>query len=220
MRIYDGATMALLAARRGLVAQRLIWIQARNRSTGAVEAMGLCTGVDDYSGEIEGEARIYVAAGSLLQSEPITAAPGLAVRVHQLNLAAIAGEVEDLVKGYDTRFAPVEIHRALFDPATRRAVGAPHRVFRGLLNSIDFPRAEPGGSPACVIELVSETRALTRSLALKKSDESHAVRGGDRFRRYGDISGAVPVYWGEMRAEVEAVQAVEDATEIDYNLGP
>ena len=73
-----------------------------------------------------------------------------------------------------------------------------------MINSVDFPTSEPGGAPECVLEVVSETRVLTRGLALKKSDESQRTRGGDRFRRYGDISGAVPVYWGEKRAAVSS----------------
>jgi hypothetical protein len=55
----------------------------------------------------------------------------------------------------------------------------------------------PGGSPSCVISLVSETRALTRSLAGAKSQAAQSLRGGDQFRRFADVSGTVPVYWGE-----------------------
>jgi len=204
MRIFDSGTSAILGARGGLVAHRLVWIAARDRATGDTEALGLSSSEDDLAVTVEGEACTYLGAGGLLGVENITSGAGLAVRVHRLQLAAIAPEVEDLVKGYDTRFAPVEIHRALFDPETRALAGVPHRVFRGLVNSIDFPEAEPGGQPACVVEVVSETRALTRALATKKSDESHKARAGDRFRRYGDISGSVPVYWGELRAEAPA----------------
>ncbi|MDE4059776.1 hypothetical protein [Phaeobacter gallaeciensis] len=219
MRIYDNGTSAILAARGGLVPQRLVWIKARNRSTGAVEAMGLCSGLDDLTLTLGGEVRTYLAVGALLQSEPITAGSGLAVRVHQLQLAAVAPEVEGLVKGYDTRFAPVEIHRVLFAPNSNQMAGVPHPVFRGMVNSIDFPTVEPGGSPSCTVEVVSETRVLTRTLATKKSDDSHKARGGDRFRRYGDISGAVPVYWGELRISPPADPAPAPETPPDENLG-
>lgn len=204
MRAYDAATAAQLTARGALVPRRLVWIKARNKTTGATEALGLWSGEDDVTLTLEGEARQYIGAGALLQAQAITAGTGLAVRVHQLHLAAIAPEVEDLVKGYDTRFAPVEIHRALIGPIDREIQGTPHRVFRGLVNSIDFPEAAPGDAPTATLDVVSETRVLTRALATKKSDESQKARGGDRFRRYGDISGAVPVYWGEMRLEAPA----------------
>lgn len=207
MRIYDAATSAALVARDGIISQRLIWIEARNTATGLPEHMGVWTGDYDLAVPIDGEARTYQGLGAVLQAEPISAAPGLAVRIHQLRLAAVAPEVEDLVKGYDTRFAPVEIHRALFYPETRGLIGDPHRVYRGLINDIVFPRSEPGGNPECIVSVASETRVLTRALASKKSDESHKVRGGDRFRKYADISGNVPVFWGEAKLAAAGMPA-------------
>ena len=277
MRSFDAVTQAYLAGRQGLVSHFLIWVAARTRDTQAVEGVGLWSGDYPLTLTLEGEARTYLGAGELLAADPITSHPGLEVRTHQLRLAAVSAEVEALVKGYDTRFARVEVHRALFDPTGRfgsslentaageapgllldfaggeyfsraseqpwahavgselpallldfaggtyltnpRApwdrtgmAGAPHRVFRGFLNSIEFPRGTDGGAPACVLEVASETRALTRTLAVKKSDDSHQARGGDRFRRYGDVSGAVPVYWGEIRAEAAADPAPSAAT--------
>ncbi len=209
MRIFDAGTLALLAARGGLVAHRLIWISARNRATQAVEAMGLWSGEDDITISIDGEARTYQGAGAFLQTEATTSGMGLAVRIHQIGLSAVAPEVEALVKQFETRFAPVAVHRALFNAETRELVGAPHRVFLGMINSIDFPRAADGGAPAAVLDIASETRTLTRTLGLKKSDDSQKRRAGDRFRRYGDISGSVPVYWGELKAAAPADPAPE-----------
>lgn len=199
MRNFDAATAAALSARAGLVARQTLWITARNLATGLPESLGIWNGEDDISLSVEGTPRAYTGAGAALEVEPITAAPGLEVRTVVWRLSALAPEVEALAKAYDTRFAPVEIHRALFDPATRGLIGAPHRVFRGFCNGLTFDRGDAGGTAAADLELVSETRALTRSLAVKKSDESQKARGGDRFRRYGDISGSVPVYWGEKR---------------------
>lgn len=204
MRIIDTGTSDFLATRGGLVAHQLVWISARNIASGLVEGLGLWTGDDDLAITIDGAARTYTGAGGLLDPEAITAGPGLEVRATQVRLSAVAPEVEGLVMDYDTRFAPAEIHRAVFDPATRALVGAPHRLFRGLCNGVEFPVDPAGGAPACVVELVSETRALTRTLATKKSDASQALRAGDRFRRYGDISGGVPVYWGEKRHDAAA----------------
>jgi hypothetical protein len=204
MRVFDSGTAAAFAARDGLAAHRLVWITARNRSSGQLETLGLWSGEDDLAVTIGGQARTYTGAGALLEAEPVTAGAGLEVRTYQLRLAAVAPEVEDLAKGYETRFAPVEIHRALFNPASRALAAEPHRVFSGFINGLDFGTAEPGGLGSCTLELVSETRVLTRRLASKKSDESQQRRGGDRFRRYGNISGVVPVYWGELRVEAPA----------------
>jgi len=229
MRIYDAATLASLNARQGTIAHRLIWISARETGTETIAALGLWSGEYDLAITIGGQARVYIGAGGVLQADPISAQAGLAVRIHQLRLAAVAPEVEDLVKGYDTRFAPVEIHRALFDPATRALVGDPHRVYLGMINNIEFPTAAPGGQAECIVSVASETRVLTRTLAGKKSDETHKARAADRFRRYGDISGSVPVYWGEGRAAAPAdpkpksptasVQKTDDFGNIIYGEG-
>jgi hypothetical protein len=200
MRSYDAGTIAQIQARNGLVTRRLVHIKARNLSTDQIEPLGLWS--DDYNLSItlEGEARTYLGVGALLEAEPITAGTGLQVRNHQLKMAAIAPEVEDLVKGYNTRFAPVEIHRALLGPQSHNLVGVPHRVFRGMIDEIDFPDVPEGEAATCTIAIVSETRALTKTLASKKSHDSYQNGGGDNFRQYGDISGAIPLYWGEKQA--------------------
>jgi hypothetical protein len=202
MRTYDSQSGAYLAGRGGTIARVLVWIEARNRTTNAVEGMGLWTGEDHLSLVVEGQARTYLGAGGLLQPDVLTAGGGVAVREYRVGLAAVAPEVENLVLGYDTRFAPVTIHRALLSVQTRELIGTPHRVFKGMVNSVDFPEVPAGEAAACILGCVSETRALTRTLPLKKSDESHQLRGGDRFRRYADVSGSVPVFWGERRAEL------------------
>lgn len=204
MRALDAGTTSFLAERAGLVAQSLVWVTARNIATQLTETIGLWTGEDDATLTIDGGPRTYSGANGLLRMDPIIASKGLDVRITQLHLSAVAPEVEDLVKGYDTRFAPVEIHRAVFRGSTRVLVGAPHRVFKGMINSIEFPTVEPGGFPACVVSVASETRALTRTLALKKSDETFRSGGGDKFRQYADVSGSVPVFWGELKASAPA----------------
>lgn len=200
MRSYDSATGAYLAARGGIVSKTLVWISARNTATNAVEASGLWSGEEDATFTIGGQPRAYRGAGTVLGFEAVSASPGLAVRTYQIRLSAVAPEVLDLIKGYDTRFAPVEIHRAFFDPGSRALVAEPHRVFRGLINGVDFEEGKAGLEASCTVEIVSETRTLTRGLPLKKSHENQYERGNDYFRKYGDISGAVPVYWGELKS--------------------
>lgn len=203
MRNYDAATVAHLASRAGIVSRVLVWIEARDKTTGAPHNLGVWSGEEPMNFQIGGQLRPYKGAGMLLQAEPVASAPGLEVSTYRVGLSAIAADVENLVKGYQTRFAPIEVHRALFDPQTRQLVSEPHRVFRGFVNQVRFPRSVPGGDASCAIDAVSETRTLTRSLALRKSEASQKMRGGDEFRRYGDISGSVPVFWGEKRQDLQ-----------------
>lgn len=207
MRSLDSAITNLLTAKGGLVVRHLVWIEARNRTTGLPETLGVWSGDYTLAVTIGGAARTYAFAGSALSIPEIVTVPGLSVRSLRLGLAAIDPAVENVVRNYDTRFAPVEIHRVVIDPATRQIAAAPYRVFKGLINSLQFPRAEPGGLAEVSLELVSENRVLTRGLPMKKSDHSQRQRSGDRIRRYGDISGVVPVYWGEEQIAPPATTA-------------
>ncbi|WP_198672230.1 hypothetical protein [Pseudogemmobacter bohemicus] len=50
------------------------------------------------------------------------------------------------------------------------------------------------------ITAASAAMALTRGLPQRYSDEAMRKRGADdRLFRYADVSGKVPVYWGEER---------------------
>ena len=202
MLTLDPAVSAHLAARKPIKSRRLLWVSAQNRATGAIETMGLWTGDDHQDFTIKGESRTYYGAGSVLEIEGIRRAAGLDVRTLQVKVSAISPEVEMLIRGYDARLAPVEIHRVYFDPATDRPLAAPHRIFKGWIDEIDLPTPAEGQVAAAKIKLASNARAGTRGLTLKKSDESQKLRrlaGGaaDRFYQYTDVSGAVPVRWGE-----------------------
>lgn len=198
MRSYDTATgNYIAAARAGVVARVLVWVTAKNRTTGAPETMGLWNGEQDQSFTIDGGSRDYYGAGGVLGVDDIRAEVGLQVRYHTITLSAIDTNIANLVRGFDARLAPVEIHRALFNTDTRVLVSEPHRVFKGWVNEISLPTPASGGDADMTVTLASSSRALTRTLSLKKSDESQRLRSDDRFRRYGEVTGQVGVYWGE-----------------------
>lgn len=199
MRTYDAATLAALQARAGLVARVLFWVRAKNRDTGVEEAMGLWTGADATDFDIDGESRKYYGAGALLGVEPIVMQTGLTVRMHRVSLSPLAPEVAQLLRGYEPRMAPVEIHRALLDPDSHDLVAPPHRVFRGWIDELKITTPAQGGRAKAEVTLASASRALTRTLSLKKSDESQRRRADDRFNRYADVSGNVDIFWGEKR---------------------
>ena len=201
MRAYDGSTSAFLTSQTGMVARALVWVSARNRSTGATETMGLWTGDDHQDFTIGGVVRSYFGAGSVLALEPITMATGLDVRMQRLTLAPVAPEVETLIRGYDVRLAPVEIHRALFDPVTQTLIAEPLRTFLGWIDSVSIPTPVVGGQASIEVTLASLGRSLTRSLALKQSDGTLRLRApDDGFRKYAALSGTVDTVWGENRA--------------------
>lgn len=200
MRDYGSATATYLQSRAGTIARTLIWVSARNRSTNLVETMGLWTGADHESFTIGGVSRLYYGAGNVTDLPQLTFQTGLAVRIHRLGLSPLTPEVMQLIRGYDVRFAPVEVHRALFATDTRLLVEEPHRVLSGFIDEVDLGTPAAGGTSSCVLGIATSARVLTQSLPLKKSDETQKLRSGDRFRRWTDVSGSVDVWWGAQRS--------------------
>ena len=199
MRDYGSATLTNLQARGGIVSRVLIWFSARNRSTNAVETMGLWTGADHETFTINAVSRLYYGAGNVVELPQLTFQAGLAVRIHRLGLSPLTPEVMQLIRGYDVRFAPVEIHRALYSTDTRLLIEEPHRLLTGFIDEVDLGTPAVGGTSSCVLGIATSARVLTQNLALKKSDETQRLRSGDRIRRWGDVSGSVEVWWGATR---------------------
>lgn len=196
MRDIHPDILTLLRARRGIVVRLLVWIVAKNRATGAPEAHGFWNGDQDATMTIEGESRLYGAAGALLGVEPVTEEIGATVRMQVIRLSGISAEAEQVLRGYEPRPAPFQLHRLVFDPLTMEQVGTAQFLFGGAIDRVKITTPQKGGAGVAEVTVASEARDLTRGLQLKKSDESHRRRSNDRFRRYADVSGKVKVWWG------------------------
>ena len=199
MRSLDTALLDLLRARRGQTAVLLLWIVARDRSTGAAVAQGFTSSIEDLSVTIGGVARTYVTAGGKLSADPVVSETGMTVRMQTVRLSGVASEVDAILRGADPRLAPAELHRIVRDPATGAAVGTPQLLFRGTVDAAPIRTPEKGGAVSVTLTLAAATRDMTRALSLKASDASQKLRGGDRFRRFADVSGEVDVWWGAQR---------------------
>lgn len=201
MREYVTAVDTYLADLNGVVARHLVWIEAKNRSTGASEAVGFWNGLDDQDFTIGGVTRTYTGAGALLGVSPITSEVGINVRMHRLTLSGVPQEALDVVHTYDARLAPVEVHRALYHVDTRALVAEPHRVLKGTVEELDVPTPAAGESGEVTITVASASRSLTRALTIKKSDSAQReISATDKGREYAAISGAVGVFWNVLNA--------------------
>ncbi|MGR3599195.1 MAG: hypothetical protein ACU0FH_02145 [Heliomarina sp.] len=202
MRNLAAPILSMLQARAGMYACLLVWIEAKDRSTGVREPVGFWTGADHQDFNIGGETRTYYGAGAMIGTEPMTANVGLSVRTHTLRLSHIAPEVRQALRGYDPRLAPAQMHIAYFDPATHNLLADPVRVFKGSVNATPITTPGVGGSGAAEVELLSSAHSLTRPLALKKSHHSLQARSpGDDFRQYATVAGTVTTVWGGVRAK-------------------
>jgi hypothetical protein len=197
MRTISPTLQAHLAARQGFVIRLLFYAWPKNRSTGAVEEVGLWTGATHQDFTIGGDLRSYAGAGGVMAIAPVISAIGLDIRHQRVTLSAIFPEVEDLMRGYDPHRAPAELHRALYDPASRALIEEPHRLFKGFITKAKITRPEAGAMATVDLTLASTARNLTQPLAVRQSDASQRLRAGDRFFKHADVSGEVDVIWGE-----------------------
>lgn len=207
--LIDATTQAHLAERGGLIPRWLLWISAKNRSAGTTEATGLWTGDDDQTFTVGGQTRSYFGAGGLVSIDPLTYETGTSVQMQRLALGPITPEVAQLLRTYDPRLAPAELHLALFRPLDNSLVS----ITRALKGWIDEAPVKDGAATdqdgnfisasVCEVTIAASSREGTRTLPLKKSDSAQQRRGGDRGRRYADVSGTVAVWWGEERHEVD-----------------
>lgn len=196
MRTLSAATRAALDAGT-LVARPLVWIRAADRASGAEEPVGFWSGEDHQDFVIAAEARTYYAAGSILGIDAIIYQTGLTVRMQRMTLSALSPEVAIAIRGYEPRHAPVEIHRALFDPLSRDLIDEPHRIFRGYIDTAPIRTAAIGGQSSVEVSMASSARALTIPLNRKRSDESLQARAaGDAFRQYANVAARVTTKWG------------------------
>lgn len=199
MKFVPAAVAARRAEREGIHAESLVWIEAKNRTTGAAETMGLWTGADHRDFVIDGVSRAYYGAGNILQVPMIQAVVGIEVRRISLVLAATSLEVETAIRGYDVRLAPVQIHRAEFD-GNGNLIGDPERIWRGHADGAPISIAGVGGTSTARLDLVSASAILTRYGWATKSDQMQRLRSDDRFRRYATLAANADVYWGEEKA--------------------
>ena len=200
MRILDTASAEYLSAHTGVASRHMVHVIGRNRDTDAQEALGLWQGDDHLTIAIGGVNRTYYGAGGLIGVEPIRAGIGLEVRMLQATLSPLTPEVALLLRGYDTRLAPAEVHRGLLSLETGQLIAEPIRVFRGWVDALKIRTGEVGGASEATVTLASAARGLTRALTRTRSDTEMRRRNtGDRFRDYADIAGEVGVWWGEKR---------------------
>lgn len=212
MRDRSPAVTAHYQARKGRLARLLIWIAAKDRSTGETETLGLWTGDDHATFSIGGEDRLYYGAGPIIEIDPLQVQTGLRVRAQRITLSGVDPAVQSAILQYEPRLAPVEMHIADFDPLTGALLAEPERRFKGIINGTPITTPEEGGDARIVVELLSAAARLRIPSAIKKSDESLQARApGDRLRRHTDVTGLVDCYWGEARAAAPGPTTTEPA---------
>lgn len=205
MKELEQSVITHLQDRRGTQPVRFVWVEAKNRSTGALETMGLCQ-LDDtvtqtvISGQTLGPVtRVYHGIGGNLKVPPIQLTTDLTIRRVRIGLSQISEAAQQLIRGYETRRAPVEIHLGYCDPETSQLIAPPRPIFVGFINGNPVTTPSANNEGGIDVECVSHVRRLTFTNPAKRSDEQQRLRQGDRFRRYTDVAGGwvANISWGE-----------------------
>lgn len=205
MRDSDSGTLTALSAAsaRGLVPRNLVTILARPIGGGDPEQFCFWNGVlpvdvalpSGATGEME--TRSFAADNSLLDVGTIRLTTDLTVRPVTVRLNSLHPRVDLLLRSFDVRLAPIEIHRVPLDPDSQLLAGVPACRFFGVVETM--PRTVPaaGSEGNLTLNCISDTVQLTRANPIKRSDEAQKRRSGDRMLRYAALAPTWPIEWGE-----------------------
>ncbi|WP_240233623.1 hypothetical protein [Devosia lacusdianchii] len=204
---YDVDTVAALES-GAIVVRDLLTVQGKTLG-GSAATFAYWTGEDNVAinvvpaGAMSPVSRNFVGGGTLLDVPAIVDAIGLEARSVAFGLdhiSDVVGSPMDMVYGNNVRVARVELHRALFDPATWNLVSTPHILFAGRVDGASVDDAAAGGEGGLSLDAISSAIDLTKTNPAMESDEQQRRRSGDRFRRYGDTAGQVETWWGQAKS--------------------
>ena len=171
----------------------LIWIKAKNRSTGAIEAAGFHTGLDDFTITINGESRTYSGIGHVIKLPDFTSVQGLGITEHDLELAILAPEVANAIRAYDSDLAPIDVNLAIFNAAGDLA--GTSTIVKGFINGIKISSGPD--EQTCTISVASNIQQATRGLTLKNSHQSQQlIDPTDEGFKYAAVAGTTEIKWG------------------------
>lgn len=179
-----------------------LFVQPRNRATGQRIDWGAWSDVGTVSADVidpltgSTVSRTYEGAGELIEGSPVPLAIGLAVQTVTVRISQIAAASDQLIRTYDARFAPVEIHRGFLDPLTLELVAPATPRFRGIVDDVRVERAPDGDEGAIILTLASHTQELTRGETWKRSDADQRRRSAtDTFFQHAATVGSWTIIW-------------------------
>lgn len=204
-RALDVATKIHLgdAAIDGLMVRDFIYIFAKDMNGNSVE-FGFWNDAEDINIQvIDAQTGVSIARtfyGGTIEAIPsIPLTTGFDFQNTTIKLNAHHPQVKNLLRNNNARAARVDVYRGVFDADTHLIASQPTARFAGKIDLAKIEIAQVGGNDVAQITAASFRRELTKSIALKKSDEFYKTRLGDRFGRYE--SQKQPVQWGEYQEE-------------------
>jgi hypothetical protein len=212
-RSISAANQAALES-RALVARDFLWLEVRNRDTGATVTDGMWSDYGTVDAAVMdpdtglSDTRTFTGTGGLIKISDIPLVNNLTVQNVTISLNQILDRVNDLLRGYDPKQGRVEIYRGLFDPATRKMVAAAECRFVGFIDEIEINTPKEGDEGGVTITCVSHTQELARSNPDTRSDASQRLRSStDNFFQDAAVVGDWDFFWGKKSGKLTTNKA-------------
>lgn len=192
-----------------------VWIVARNRDTLEDVSDGFWNDHGLKVAEVinpdtgSAEERTFYGSGGLVQVAEIPRQLNVTVQTVSVTLSHMALRVNELLRTYDIKFAPITIFRGIYNPNTMEMVSPAYPRFVGFVDEvvITTPRQGDNGAHA-VLSCVSHTQEMIRSNADTRSDASQRLRDpNDAFYQDTDVVGTWQFTWGAKQGKITAIKA-------------
>jgi hypothetical protein len=193
--MWDASTQSHFDANLPVIIDYAIHAYVRRYSDGVQVAKGVWTGREDLSITLDSVARVYEGAMGGLQIGPIRYRTGTIIQIQRAELP-LSPEGVDMVKGHNTRNAPVDLFCLISNPATMGLVGT-RRMFKGTIVKARIAYDVQQGVDKIMIDMASLAQKGEMTVVGKKSDVSQKERSAtDDAYEYADLGmvGADP--WG------------------------
>ncbi len=209
VRVLDVATQSAIRDRRAVVPRNFVLVgPVTPIAGGSPKTFGFTDfGEDVATNIVDGLTGSTVSHTFYGDNRPIVGMDSMPLRLGveidnvRVTLAHLHPQVQDLVRAYNCRNAPVQIHRGWLSPDSMLLVAEPRCRRLGQINGTPIETPAKGGEGSIVLTIVSQSRELTRTNPAKASQEFYARRSGDLWGQYTGTAGQWSIWWGEEKAD-------------------
>jgi hypothetical protein len=199
----------LAAMQQGrLVFRDFMTIKARDRTTGNIVLDNVWSDYGNVSAQIIDPdtgltvSRDWYGSGTLINIDDIPMTANLQVQSIGISVGQINAHIENLLRGYDLRQAPVEIYRGFFNPSTRVMVAPAEARWLGFVDGVEIDTPSENQYGDGKITSTSNTQEITRANSQTRSDSAQTHRlTGDTFYKDSATVGSWKLWWGNTKGK-------------------
>jgi hypothetical protein len=197
-----------------LVVRDLVWLTVRRRDTGAPVELGFWSDVGNVQFTvIDGITGSQVArsfiGGVLRKVGSIENVSDLSVITVEIELVSFDANVEQAMREYDIRLAPVQIYMQLFNPETMLPTAPARPRFVGYIDEAPIKDNKVGEESSTRLVAASQSMELRRANTDVRSHASQILRqAGDGFYKSTATIGDRDIAWGENKRPASVAQVV------------